>query len=307
MVRETQLSPAHLIYPIFVTRHNPGPIQGMPDVYRYTIEEAVQVALTADQAGISGILLFGIPQSKDETGAQAVSASGIIPDTIQAIKRANLNLAIITDVCVCSYTSHGHCGILHNQVVSNDQTLPVLAEMAKVHADSGADIVAPSAMMDHQVRAIREKLDTSGHEHVSILSYSVKYASAFYGPFRDAAGGAPQFGDRKTHQMDCSNIQEALREVDLDVEEGADLMMVKPALSYLDVIRLIKDQRPHIPLVAYNVSGEYAMIKAASLQGWMDESAAVLEVLTSMRRAGAQSVITYHALDATRWLQQLSV
>jgi len=279
----------------------------MPDVYRYTLEEAVQVARTAEQAGISGILLFGIPQSKDETGSQALSASGIIPDTIEAIKRANLNLVIITDVCICSYTSHGHCGILHDHDVSNDHTLPVLAEMAKVHADYGADIVAPSAMMDHQVHAIREKLDSSGHEHVSILSYSVKYASAFYGPFRDAAGGAPQFGDRKTHQMDCSNAQEALREVDLDVEEGADLIMVKPALSYLDVIRSIRNQRPHLALVAYNVSGEYAMIKAASSQGWMDESAAVLEVLTSIRRAGAQSVITYHALEATRWLQELSV
>ncbi|MCY4000008.1 MAG: porphobilinogen synthase [Bacteroidetes bacterium] len=306
MVRETQLSPAHFIYPIFVTRSNPGAIHGMPDVYRYTIDEAVQVARKVEQAGISGILLFGIPQSKDETATQAVSSTGIIPDTIQAIKRANLNLVIITDVCICSYTSHGHCGILQDQVVSNDPTLPVIAEMAKVHADSGADIVAPSGMMDHQVHAIREQLDCSGHEHVSILSYSVKYASAFYGPFRDAAGGAPQFGDRKTHQMDCSNAQEALREVDMDIEEGADLIMIKPALSYLDIIRLIKDQRPHLSLVAYNVSGEYAMIKAASAQGWMDESTAVLEVLTSIRRAGAQSVISYHALDAANWLQELS-
>ncbi len=305
MVRETRLSPQDLIYPIFVTRSSPGPITTMPDVYRYTSQEAVEVAHRSADAGISGLILFGIPESKDETASQALSSSGIIAETVAAIKSEGLNLVIITDVCVCSYMAHGHCGIINDQVVSNDATLPVLAEMAKIHADSGADIVAPSAMMDHQVHAIREKLDASGHEHVSILSYSVKYASSFYGPFRDAAGGAPAFGDRKTHQMDCANSVEALREVDSDIAEGADMVMVKPALAYLDVIHMIHHQRPQIPLIAYNVSGEYSMLKAAAQQGYLDEATVVLEVLTSMRRAGSQSVITYHALDAASWLENI--
>jgi len=305
MVQETRLSSADLIYPVFVTRSTPGPIHAMPEVYRHTIQEVVEIAHRAEQSGISGLILFGIPQSKDDNATRALSSSGVIADTVEAIKKEGLSLAIMTDVCVCSYISHGHCGIVHDQVVSNDETLPVLAEMAKVHADSGADIVAPSAMMDHQVHAIREKLDSSGHQHVSILSYSVKYASAFYGPFRDAAGGAPAFGDRKTHQMDCANRLEAIREVDSDTAEGADLIMVKPALAYLDVIQMISQQRPHIPLVSYNVSGEYSMIKAAAKQGYVDEVAVVLEVLTSIRRAGSQSVITYHAMDAARWLNEM--
>ncbi|MCY4170273.1 MAG: porphobilinogen synthase [Bacteroidetes bacterium] len=304
MVQETRLCPADLIYPVFVTRSNPGPIDAMPDVYRHTISEAVDIARRAADAGVSGLMLFGIPQSKDEHASRALSASGVISDTVEAIKNEGLNLVIITDVCVCSYISHGHCGIVHDDVVSNDETLPVLAQMAKIHADSGADIVAPSAMMDHQVHAIREKLDSSGHEHVSILSYSVKYASSFYGPFRDAAGGAPAFGDRKTHQMDSANRLEAMREVDLDIAEGADLLMVKPALAYLDVIHMISQHRPHIPLVAYNVSGEYSMVKAAAKQGYVDEASVVLEILTSIRRAGSKSVITYHALDVARWLQK---
>ena len=303
MVQETRLSAADLIYPVFVTRDQAGPIHGMPDVFRHTIDGAVQAAREAEAAGLGGILLFGIPQAKDEEASRALSPTGIVPDTVRAMKDAGLNLVIITDVCVCSYTSHGHCGAVRDGTLSNDATLPMLAEMARIHADSGADIVAPSAMMDHQVYAIRDTLDSSGHKHVSILSYSAKYASAFYGPFRDAAGGAPQFGDRKMHQMDPANASEALREVELDIEEGADMIMIKPALAYLDVIKQVRDRFPETPLAAYHVSGEYSMLKAASAMGYVDESAAVLEVLHSIRRAGARSIITYHALDAVRWLK----
>ena len=302
MVRETRLSPADLIYPIFVTRDQAGSIDGMPDLSRYTIHGAVHAAQEAEAAGIGGILLFGIPQSKDDTGSRAQSPKGIIPETLRAIRRANLNLVVITDVCLCSYISHGHCGVIKDGSVSNDDTLPLLAEIALAHADSGADIVAPSAMMDHQVRAIRTALDASGYQDTPILSYSAKYASAFYGPFRDAAGGSPQFGDRTAYQMDPGNAAEALLEIDLDIAEGADLIMVKPALAYLDVIRRVQDLRPEIPLVAYNVSGEYSMVKAAASQGYLDESAAILEILNSIRRAGARQIITYHALDAARLL-----
>ncbi len=302
MVQETRLSPADFIYPVFVTHAQEGPIKGMPGIFRYTVEGALEAAREAEEAGVSGILLFGIPEFKDATGTPALSASGVIPKTLQALKNAGVRLVLMTDVCICSYTSHGHCGVIQDGRVSNDDTLPILAEMARIHADSGADVVAPSAMMDHQVSAIRNGLDSAGHQDVSILSYSVKYASAFYGPFRDAAGGAPQFGDRKTHQMDPGNAQEALQEVALDIEEGADMIMVKPALAYLDVIRQIRNRWPQMPLMAYNVSGEYAMLKAAASQGYLDESAAILEVLTSIRRAGAQTMITYHALEAARWL-----
>lgn len=305
MVRETRLSASDFIYPIFVTRENPGPIKGMPGVFRYTIDGAVQAAREVEAAGVSGIILFGIPRSKDEIGSRSVSPTGVVPDTVRAIKDANLDLVVITDICICSYTSHGHCGVVHDGIVSNDDTLPILGEIARVHAESGADIVAPSGMMDYQVREIRNSLDSTGYQHVSILSYSAKYASAFYGPFRDAAGGAPQFGDRKMHQMDPANVLEALREIELDLEEGADLIMIKPALAYLDVIRHVKDQWPQIPLVAYNVSGEYSMLKAASEQGYVDEPTVVIEILRSIRRAGAQSIITYHALDAAKWLHTL--
>lgn len=303
LVREVQLAPADLVYPIFVTRDHAGPIKGMPGVSRVTVEGAVKTAHEAVAAGLSGILLFGIPQSKDETGTRALSPTGIIPEAVRAIKRCRLDLVIITDVCLCSYTAHGHCGLIRNKVLSNDATLPVLAQMARVHADSGADIVAPSAMMDHQVGTIRSALDSAGNQEVGILSYSAKYASAFYGPFRNAAGGAPQFGDRRSHQMDPCNAREALREIQMDLEEGADLIMVKPALAYLDVIRRIRDQWPQVPLFAYNVSGEYAMLKAAAQHGYAEEQPAVLEVLSSIRRAGAQGIITYHALDAARWLR----
>ena len=306
-MRETRLSAADFIYPVFVTREHAGPIKGMPDVFRYTIDGAVQVAQEAEASGVSGVLLFGIPQSKDDARSRALSPAGIIPDTVRAIKDADLDLVVMTDICVCSYTSHGHCGIIRDGTLSNDATLPVLSEMARIHADSGADVVAPSAMMDHQVHAIRDTLDSNGHQHVAILSYSAKYASAFYGPFRNAAGGAPQFGDRKMHQMDPANAFEALREVDLDIKEGADMIMIKPALAYLDVIRQVRDWFPQVPLVAYNVSGEYSMLKAASAQGYVDEPTAVLEVLHSIRRAGARSIITYHALNAARWLHDLLI
>lgn len=304
MVRETRLSPANFIYPIFVTRTKAGPIDGMPGLFRYCVDGTVQAARDAEEAGISGILLFGIPESRDNTGTRALSPEGIIPETLRALKNAGLNLVVITDVCLCSYTSHGHCGVIQDNTLSNDSTLALLTKMARIHADSGADIVAPSAMMDHQVSAIRDGLDSAGHQSVPILSYSVKYASAFYEPFRDAAGGSPKFGDRKTHQMDPCNAREALREVDLDIAEGADMIMVKPALAYLDVIRQIRDRWPQVPLMAYNVSGEYSMVKAAVMQGYADEPSAILEILTSIRRAGAQSIITYHALEATRWLNQ---
>ncbi len=302
MVRETRLSPADFIYPIFVTSSNEGPIDGMPDVLRVNVDGAVQAAQEAASVGVSGILLFGIPESKDDTGSEALSPSGIIPKTLRAIKKANLDLVTMTDICLCSYTSHGHCGVIENRVLSNDSTLPKLAEMAQIHADSGADVVAPSAMMDHQVRSIREALDSKGHQDVSILSYSAKYASAFYGPFRNAAGGAPQFGDRKAYQMDPSNAFEALREVELDIAEGADMIMVKPAWAYLDIIHRIHHHWPEIPLFAYNVSGEYSMVKVAASQGIVDESSAILEILGSIRRAGAARIITYHALDAARLL-----
>ena len=303
MVQETRLSAADFIYPIFVTRKDAGPIEGMPGIFRYTIDGAVQAAREAEAAGVSGILLFGLPTSKDEMASRALSLDGIIPEAIRVIKDAELDLVVITDICVCSYTSHGHCGILDGETVSNDATLPLLAEMAQVHAESGVDVVAPSGMMDHQVAAIRDSLDSAGYQQVSILSYAAKYASAFYGPFRDAAGGAPQFGDRKTHQMNPANAFEALREIELDIEEGADLIMIKPALAYLDIIRQARDRWPEIPLIAYNVSGEYSMVKAAAAQEYADESTTVLEILNSIRRAGAQSIITYHALDAAHWLR----
>ena len=302
MVRETRLSASDLIFPVFVTRENPGPINGMPNIARVSVDGAVEIAKQAEAAGISGILLFGIPQSKDETGSRALSPEGIIPEAIRAIKQANLDLVLLSDICLCSYTSHGHCGVIHETDLSNDATLPLLAQMARLHADCGVDIVAPSGMMDHKVSVIRQALDSSGHQNTSILSYSAKYASAFYGPFRDAAGGAPQYGDRKTHQMDPGNAYEALREAQLDIDEGTDMIMIKPALAYLDIVRQIRDQWPQIPLVAYNVSGEYSMVKAAAAQGNMDESSAVIELLSSIRRAGAQNIVTYHALDAARWL-----
>jgi porphobilinogen synthase len=269
------------------------------------------------QSGVNAVILFGIPAEKDPVGLENFDHNGIVQQAIFAIKKEIPEMVVITDVCLCEYTDHGHCGILNvsdgakprpsehlpDGFVLNDETLAVLAKVAVSHAESGADIVAPSGMMDGMVAAIRAGLDVSGFENLPIMSYSVKYASSFYGPFREAAEGAPKFGDRKSHQMDPANVREALREAALDVDEGADMLMVKPALAYLDVIRTVKDAFPELPMAAYNVSGEYSMIKAAAQNGWIDEEKATLETLTSIKRAGADLIITYHALAAAKWLK----
>ncbi|HBG74959.1 MAG TPA: porphobilinogen synthase [Anaerolineae bacterium] len=313
MVRETELNARDFIYPLFV-RHGQGrtPIASMPGVSQLSVLEAVREAETAAKLGIPAVILFGIPAEKDPLGLENFAQDGVVQQAIRLIKREVPEMLVVTDVCLCEYTDHGHCGILntgeHFQAslpegyVLNDPTLNVLGKVAVSHAACGADIVAPSGMLDGMVIAIREALDVNGFENVPILSYAIKYASAFYGPFRDAAEGAPKFGDRKSHQMDPANIREALREAALDVDEGADMLMVKPALAYLDVIRSVKNAFPEIPMAAYNVSGEYAMIKAAAANGWIDESRVTLETLLAMKRAGADLIITYHALDAARWL-----
>jgi porphobilinogen synthase len=314
MVRETELNARDFIYPLFV-RHGTGrtAIGSMPGVYQLSVAEAVREAETAAKSGVNAIILFGIPKEKDAIGLENFAADGIIQQAIRAIKKEIPEMVVVTDVCLCEYTDHGHCGILNTGehfhaglpegYVLNDSTLDVLAKVAISHAECGADIVAPSGMMDGMVAAIRAGLDGAGYENLPILSYAVKYASSFYGPFRDAAEGAPKFGDRKSHQMDPANVREALREAALDVEEGADMLMVKPALAYLDVIRVVKDAFPELPMAAYNVSGEYSMIKAAAANGWVDEAKVTLETLTSIKRAGADVIITYHAVDAARWLK----
>jgi len=313
MVRETELNTRDFIYPLFV-RHGTGrtAIGSMPGVYQLSVAEAVREAETAAKSGVSAVILFGIPKAKDPIGLENFAEDGIVQQAIRAIKKEIPEMVVVTDVCLCEYTDHGHCGILNTGehfhaglpegYVLNDPTLDVLAKVAISHAECGADIVAPSGMMDGMVTAIREGLDGVGYENLPILSYAVKYASSFYGPFRDAAEGAPKFGDRKSHQMDPANVCEALREAALDVEEGADMLMVKPALAYLDVIRVVKDAYPELPMAAYNVSGEYSMIKAAAANGWVDEAKVTLETLTSIKRAGADVIITYHAVDAARWL-----
>ena len=313
MVRETEVNPRDFIYPLFV-RHGAGrsEIRSMPGVYQLSVEESVREAEAAARSGVNAVILFGIPKEKDPIGLENFAENGIVQQAIRAIKKEIPEMVVVTDVCLCEYTDHGHCGILntgeHFQVglpegyVLNDPTLDVLAKVAVSHAECGADIVAPSGMMDGMVAAIRSALDESGYENLPILSYAVKYASSFYGPFREAAEGAPKFGDRKSHQMDPANVREALREAAIDVEEGADMLMVKPALAYLDVIRVVKDAFPEVPMAAYNVSGEYAMIKAAAANGWVDEEKVTLETLTSIKRAGADMIITYHALDAAKWL-----
>ena len=276
----------------------------MPGVARQSVEGSVRIAEQASSSGINAIILFGLASQKDELGREAMDITSAVPQAIEAIKAAVPNLVIITDVCLCSYTTHGHCGVLKGHTIDNDATLPLIAEMACVHAQAGADMVAPSGMMDHQVGAIRQGLDRHNYSEVSILSYSVKYASAFYGPFRDAADGAPQFGDRKSYQMDPPNGREALREVRQDLNEGADMVMVKPALAYLDIVNKIRTSVPEAPLAAYNVSGEYSMLKAAAEKGWVDERAAALEMLMAILRAGADRIITYYALEAAAWLQE---
>lgn len=314
MIRETELNARDFIYPLFV-RHGTGrsEIRSMPGVYQLSVEEAVREAETAMQLGVHAVILFGIPKEKDPVGLENFAEDGIVQQAIRAIKREIPDLVVITDVCLCEYTDHGHCGILntgeHFQAslpegyVLNDPTLEVLARVAISHAECGADMVAPSGMIDSMVSAIRGALDDGGYENLPILSYAVKYASSFYGPFREAAEGAPKSGDRKSHQMDPANVREALREAALDVEQGADMLMVKPALAYLDVIRVVKDAFPEIPLTAYNVSGEYAMIKAAAANGWIDETKVTLETLTAMKRAGADLILTYHAVEAAKWLK----
>ncbi len=311
MVRETQLAPDDFIYPLFVThgRAVQNEIRSMPGVYQLSIDTLAREAESIAALGIPAVILFGIPAEKDPIGLENFAPDGIVQRAVQAIKDAVPELVVVTDVCLCEYTDHGHCGMLNvdhphlpEGYVLNDETLDVLAKVAVSHAEAGADIVAPSGMIDGMVTAIRPALDANDFGHVAILSYSTKYASAFYGPFREAAQGAPRFGDRKTHQMDPANAREALRETALDVAEGADLLMVKPALPYLDVIRRTRDHFPELPLAAYNVSGEYAMVKAAAANGWLDEQRVVLELLTGIKRAGADLIITYHAKDAARWL-----
>lgn len=315
MVRETELNTRDFIYPLFV-RHGQGrsEIRSMPGVYQLSVEESVREAEAAMKLGVNAVILFGIPKEKDPIGLENFADHGIVQQSIRAIKKEIPEMVVVTDVCLCEYTDHGHCGILntgeHFQIslpegyVLNDPTLDVLAKVAVSHAACGADIVAPSGMIDGMVAAIRGALDESGYENLPILSYAVKYASSFYGPFREAAEGAPKFGDRKSHQMDPANVREALREAALDVQEGADMLMVKPALAYLDVIRLVKDAYPELPMAAYNVSGEYAMIKAAAANGWIDEAKVTLETLTAMKRAGADLILTYHAVDAAKWLKE---
>lgn len=314
MVRETEINANDFIYPLFV-RHGKGrsEISSMPGIFQLSMDEAVREAETAASMGIPAIILFGIPAEKDPVGRENFARDGIVQQAIRAIKRALPDIVVVTDVCLCEYTDHGHCGILnigdhfHSDLpegyVLNDETLKVLADVALSHADCGVDMVAPSGMMDGMVAAIRSALDGAGYENLPILSYAVKYASAFYGPFREAAEGAPKFGDRKSHQMDPGNVCEALREAAIDKEEGADMLMVKPALAYLDVIHMLKDAFPEMPMAAYNVSGEYAMIKAAAANGWIDEVKVTLETLTAIKRAGADLIITYHAVEAARWLR----
>lgn len=311
LVRETQLAPDDFIYPLFVThgQNVQQEIASMPGVFQWSPDLLAREAEDIAKLGIPAVILFGLPASKDPVGVENYAPDGIVQQAIRTIKHAVPELLVITDVCLCEYTDHGHCGLLNTAhphlpegFVLNDETLPVLAQVAVSHAEAGADVVAPSGMMDGMVAAIRTGLDAAGFHHLPILSYAIKYASAFYGPFREAAQGAPKFGDRKTHQMDPANAREALREAALDVAEGADMLMVKPALAYLDIIRQTRQQFPQLPLAAYNVSGEYAMLKAAARNGWLDEARTTLEVLTSIKRAGADLIITYHAKEAVQWL-----
>lgn len=317
LARETTLRPDDFIYPLFVT-HGQGvrnEIKSMPGVFQWSPDLLARESESIAALGIPAVLLFGLPAEKDPIGLENFAPDGIVQQAIRTIKDAVPELLVVTDVCLCEYTDHGHCGILNTGddgrphphlpegYVLNDETLDVLVKVAVSHAEAGADVVAPSGMMDGMVAAIRAGLDAAGFDHLPILSYSTKYASGFYGPFREAAQGAPKFGDRKTHQMDPANAREALRETAIDVAEGADMLMVKPALPYLDIIRQTRDQFPQLPLAAYNVSGEYAMIKAAAANGWLNEERAALEVLTGIKRAGADLIITYHAKDAAQWVK----
>ena len=304
LVRETRLSPDMFVLPLFVcegegVRREVG---SMPGVFNLSVDEAVKEAAAAKADGVSSVLLFGLPEHKDDVGSAAYDPEAPVQSAIRAIKREVPGTLVITDVCLCEYTDHGHCGLLVDGAIANDPTVGQLVRAALSHAAAGADIIAPSDMMDGRVGAIRVALDEGGFDHVAIMSYAAKYCSAFYGPFRDAAGSTPQFGDRRSHQMDPANVEEALREVALDIEEGADIIMVKPALPYLDVIRRAADTFD-VPIAAYNVSGEYSMIKAAAANGWIDERNAAMESLLSIRRAGAKMILSYWSLDAARWLR----
>jgi len=303
-VRETRLTTGGLVYPMFAC---PGTkvrteVSSMPGIYQQSADQIVEECREVANLGIPAVILFGLPEHKDELASEAYDANGAVQRSIEAIRKAKLDLLVITDVCLCEYTSHGHCGVIKGEEVLNDPSVALLADAALSHARAGADIVAPSDMMDGRVGAIREKLDENGFENIAILSYAAKYCSAFYGPFREAAQSSPQFGDRRSYQMDPANAREALREVALDLEEGADMIMVKPAMPYLDVIQRVREKFD-VPVAAYNVSGEYAMVKAAVQRGWLDEKRVVLEILTGIQRAGADMILTYHAKDVARWLK----
>lgn len=315
LVCETRLTPSDFIYPLFV-RHGHGeekPISSMPGIYQWSVDRLAAEIDEIVALHIPGVILFGIPNQKDPIGEENWDPEGIVQQAIRAMKQAAPDLIVITDVCLCEYTDHGHCGRLNQGTprprpnlpegyVLNDESLEVIGRVAVSHAEAGADMVAPSGMLDGMVRSIRKSLDESDYEHVSILSYAVKYASAFYGPFREAAESHPKLGDRKSHQMDPANVREAMREAALDIEEGADILMVKPALPYLDIIHTLRQRHPEMPLAAYNVSGEYSMLKAAAANGWLDERGVVLETLTAIKRSGADLILTYHAKEASRWL-----
>lgn len=304
LVRETRLSPADFIYPLFVV-HGRGirrEITSMPGVFHLSIDRLAAEAEEIGQLGIPGVILFGLPAEKDPIGRENFAEDGIVQQAIKALRAAVSDLVIMTDVCMCEYTDHGHCGVIEDHQILNDPTLEILGQVAVSHAAAGADVVAPSAMMDGQVAAIRQALDQAGYIDTPIMGYSAKYASAFYGPFRDAADSPPQFGDRSTYQMDPANRREAMREIALDVSEGADMIMVKPAMAYLDIIRQARDTFPDLPLAAYNVSGEYSMLKAAARLGWLDEKRVALESLLAIKRAGADMILTYWAKDAAGWL-----
>ena len=314
MLRETELTPADFIYPVFV---RPGtgirqPISSMPGISQWSVDRLVDEVADVFELCVPAVMLFGIPEHKDPIGIENFAPDGIVQQAIRALKQAMPELVVMTDVCLCEYTDHGHCGILNEGIqphlpegaILNDPTLEILSKVAISHAQAGADWVAPSGMMDGMVTTIRSGLDAAGYDQVAILSYAVKYASGFYGPFREAAESPPKFGDRKSHQMDPANAREALREASLDIQEGADLLMVKPALPYLDILQRVSQAFPHMPLAAYNVSGEYSMLKAAAANGWLDERTVVLETLTGIKRAGAELILTYHAKEAAGWLKE---
>lgn len=305
MVRENHVRVDELIYPVFVIEGENicEPVESMPGICQYSLDRLSEELDRVVEAGVPAVLLFGIPAHKDEVGSGAYDPQGIVPKAIRLIREQYPDLVVIADVCLCEYTSHGHCGLIQGEEILNDETLPLLAKASVVYAEAGADIIAPSDMMDKRVAAIRQALDEKGFVNTPIMSYSAKFASAYYGPFRDAAHSAPGFGDRKTYQMDPANGREALREVEQDLREGADLIIAKPAMAYLDVLKEIATHY-NVPVVAYNVSGEYAMVKAAAEKGWIDEKRIVMEHMTGFKRAGAKMIITYHALDVARWLRE---